>query len=327
MSRPYRLAPPALAPAAVLLLALVSADAASPPAEQSVPGWGADAGPEPITPIPSPPAQDSHRVAVGEKLFHDVRLSRDNTRSCASCHDTRTNGASVAAHDLTPDGRPIALNTPTIFNVTLNFRLNWEGNAQDLGAQTERILLSPDIMATSLDAVLGKLRADPAIVRQFRDAYGRAPDREELLDAISTYERSLLTPDSRFDRWLKGDVDAITATEFSGYQLFKRLGCISCHQGVNVGGNLYQRHGIFHPLAAALPEVLRVPSLRNVATTPPYFHDGSAATLPDTVKAMGYAQLDRMLTEPQITAIVAFLNTLTGNYRNVPVRPSAAAPP
>jgi cytochrome c peroxidase len=119
-----------------------------------------------------------------------------------------------------------------------------------------------------------------------------------------------------------GDAGAITPEELSGYQLFKSLGCISCHQGVNVGGNLYQRHGIFHPLAAPKPEVLRVPGLRNVATTPPYFHDGSAPTLEDAVRAMGYAQLDVTLTEQQTAAIVAFLNTLTGTYLGKPVTPA-----
>ena len=137
-------------------------------------------------------------------------------------------------------------------------------------------------------------------------------------------ERSLVTPDSRFDRWLAGDTGAITPDELAGYQLFKSLGCITCHQGVNVGGNLFQRHGIFHPLGSPEPAIVRVPSLRNVATTAPYFHDGSAATLPEAVKKMGIAQLDRVLTDQQIAAIVAFLYTLTGTYRDRVVRPAAA---
>src|SRR4029077_7061060 len=140
--------------------------------------------------------------------------------------------------------------------------------------------------------------------------------------AIATYERMLLTPGCRFDRWLEGDGNAITAKELDGYRLFKSLGCVSCHQGVNVGGNMYQRHAIFHPLGSPQPEIVRVPSLRNVAVTPPYFHDGSAATLPKAVKAMGYAQLDRTLTDDQTQAIVAFLNTLTGTYLGKPVIPA-----
>ena len=299
---------------ACLLLALVCLNAASPAAAQS-PTFQARAGQEPITPIPAMPAQDPRRLALGERLFSDRRLSHDNTRSCLSCHDIRTNGASGNAHDVTPEGRPIALNTPTVFNAALSFRLNWAGNFRSLERQAEQTLRNPAIMASSADEVVSKLRADPEAVRQFRDAYGREPDVAALLDAIATYERSLVTPGSRFDRWLAGEADAITPEELSGYQLFKSLGCVSCHQGVNVGGNLFQRHGIFHPIGSAEPALVRVPSLRNVATTPPYFHDGSAPTLSDAVKTMGIAQLDRVLTDQQIAAIVAFLNTLTGTYR------------
>jgi cytochrome c peroxidase len=220
----------------------------------------------------------------------------------------------------------MVLNTPTVFNASLNFRLNWEGNFRSLEEGVERSLRNPAIMASSADEVVSKLRADPETVRQFRDAYGREPDVAAVLDAIATYERSLTTPGSRFDRWLAGEADAITPDELSGYQVFKSLGCISCHQGVNVGGNLFQRHGIFHPLGSPEPDLLRVPSLRNVATKPPYFHDGSAPTLPEAVKAMGIAQLDRVLTDQQIVAIVAFLNTLTGAYRGQEVRSAAITP-
>ena len=218
----------------------------------------------------------------------------------------------------------MALNTPTVFNVSLNFRLNWEGNFRTLEEGVEHTLRNPAIMASSAGEVASKLRADPESVSQFREAYGRGPDAAAVLDAIATYERSLVTPGSRFDRWLAGEADAITPEELSGYQVFKSLGCIACHQGVNVGGNLFQRHGIFHPLGSPEPVLLRVPSLRNVATTPPYFHDGSAPTLPEAVRMMGMAQLDRVLTKPQITAIVAFLNTLTGTYRDQLVRPASA---
>jgi cytochrome c peroxidase len=310
---------------ACLLLAFVSIDAAMPAAAES-PTLPPGAGQEPITQILAVPAQDARRLALGERLFSDRRLSHDNTRSCSSCHDIRTNGASNNAHDLTPEGRPFPLNTPTIFNAALNFRLNWAGNFRSLESQAERALSNPGIMASSADEAIRKLRADPETVRQFRDAYGREPDVAALLDAIAIYERSLVTPGSRFDRWLAGDADVITPEELAGYQLFKSLGCISCHQGINVGGNLFQRHGIFHPVGSAEPELLRVPSLRNVATTPPYFHDGSAPTLSEAVKTMGNAQLDRVLTDQQIAAIVAFLNTLTGTYRGQAVGPGTATP-
>jgi cytochrome c peroxidase len=212
-----------------------------------------------------------------------------------------------------------------VFNAALSFRLNWEGNFRSLEAQAEALLENPGIMGeASVDEVVGNLRADPDIVRQFRAAYGHGPDRASILDAIASYERTLLTPGSRFDLWLAGDAAALSAEEQNGYQLFKSLGCVSCHQGVNIGGNLFERHGIFHPLASPKPEILRVPSLRNVATTPPYFHDGSAPTLPDAVRKMAFAQLDTKLSDEQTDLIVAFLKTLTGTYHGVPV---VAAPP
>jgi cytochrome c peroxidase len=271
---------------------------------------------EPITPIPLAAAQDPRQVALGDRLFHDLRLSHDNTRSCNSCHDTSTNGARASAADA------VALNIPTVFNAALNFRLNWEGDLRTLEDQAVQSLDKSQIMGSDVAEALHKLRADPEVVRLFSEAYGREADAAGLVDAIAAYERTLLTPGSRFDRWLEGDVNAINAEEFAGYQLFKSLGCISCHQGVNVGGNMYQRHGVFHPLASPKPEIVRVPSLRNVAVTPPYFHDGSAATLSKAVHAMGYAQLDRTLTDEQTEAIVAFLNTLTGTYLGKPVIPA-----
>jgi cytochrome c peroxidase len=287
---------------------------------QNVQAW---VGPEPITPIPVARSEDPLRVSLGEKLFTDRRLSQGNTHSCSSCHDIGTNGASANASD-TPKGQPLALNTPTVFNASLSFRLNWEGNVRSLEEGVERSLRNPAIMASSPDEVVGKLRTDPEIARQFRDAYGKEPDVGSFLDAIVSYERSLTTPNSRFDRWLTGEADAISDEELAGYQLFKSLGCVTCHQGVNVGGNLFQRHGVFHPLGSPAPELLRVPSLRNVATTAPYFHDGSARTLQEAVKAMGVAQLDRVLTDQQTVAIVAFLNTLTGSFRGQEVRAPGA---
>src|SRR5262249_30278956 len=151
-------------------------------------------GQEPITPIPAPPALNPQQVALGDELFHDRRLSHANARSCGSCHDVRTNGASAAAQDLTPEGKPLALNTPTVFNAALSFRLNWEGDFHSMESDIEHSLGHPNIMASSVEEVLTKLREDPKMVTQFRDAYGRDPDREAFLDAIATYERSLLTP-------------------------------------------------------------------------------------------------------------------------------------
>jgi len=300
-----------------LLLVLASGAAAqAPDSEPSAAKSLADQ--EPITPIPPPPAAEPQKLALGERLFGDHRLSADGKLACSSCHDLRTNGASggqAVAHD----GSKSPFDTLTVFNAALNFRLNWEGNFWDLGAHMESSLENPVNMRTSVDEVLRKLNADPQMVQQFRAAYGRAPDRTSFLDALATFERSLLTPGSRFDRWLGGDASALSPQELGGYQLFKSLGCSSCHQGVNVGGNLLERQGVFRPLVPGKPEVVRVPSLRNVATTPPYFHDGSAPTLEEAVRKMAAAQLDRTLTDQQVDSLVAFLKTMTGTYRGVAV--------
>jgi cytochrome c peroxidase len=240
-------------------------------------------------------------------------LSADGKLSCSVCHDLRTNGAGGRTAHRGP------FDTLTVFNASLNFRLNWEGNFRSLAAQAESSLENPVNLHTNVDEVVRKLNADADVIRDFRAAYGGPPERDNVLDALVTFERSLLTPGSRFDRWLGGDTAALSADELEGYRLFKSFGCSSCHQGVNVGGNLFQRQGIFRRLVAGQPETVRVPSLRNVATTPPYFHDGSAATLEDAVKRMAAAQLDRNLTDQQVTSLVAFLQTLTGNYRGSPV--------
>jgi cytochrome c peroxidase len=296
--------------------------AGSPPAHPADPSPANQvraADQEPITPIPMPPAADPLKLALGADLFADKRLSHDGTLACSSCHDLHTNGAGNGRRVTAHDGSTAPFNGLTVFNAALSFRLNWEGNFRTLEGQAESSLENPRNMATNVDEVLRKLNADPQTVQQFEAAYGHGPERASLLDAIATYERSLLTPGSPFDLWLEGDAEALTPEEQAGYGLFKSLGCLSCHQGVNVGGNLFERHGIFRPLASPKPEILRVPSLRNVATTPPYFHDGSAPTLQVAVRRMAAAQLDQTLPDRQVELIVAFLKTLTGKFNGTPV--------
>jgi cytochrome c peroxidase len=282
-------------------------------------GFGAaraqdEATDEPITPVPPAPPADPARLALGDTLFHDARLSGNGKYSCASCHDTETNGADGRAHDLAPDGRTIELTTITVFNASLSFRLNWQGDARSLEEQAEMALSRSDIMASTPEHAVAVLQTDSAMVRRFKQIYGHGPDQASLFDAIATYERSLVTPDSRFDQYLKGAKDAINAEEKAGYALFKSLGCVACHQGVNIGGNLYERQGIFSPLASRTPEVLRVPSLRNIAVTAPYFHDGSMPSLKGAVSAMIRGQLGRDPSQDQVEKIVVFLDTLTGRY-------------
>ena len=279
----------------------------------------ADTAEEPITPLPPAPVADPLRVSLGERLFSDTRLSHDDNRSCATCHDVNANGATNRPRDTTAEGAALNFNTTTVFNAALSFRLGWEGKYRTLESQTDALLRNPQIMGCAPETIAQKLQGNVSLTADFQAAYGRGPDAANILDALATYLRTLTTPGSRFDRWLEGDTTALSREEIAGYALFKSLGCIACHQGMNVGGNLFEKQGIFHPLARPQPSVLRVPSLRNVATTAPYFHDGSAPTLQVAVRKMGFAQLNTTLTDEQIDAIVAYLRTLTGVYGGKPV--------
>jgi cytochrome c peroxidase len=275
---------------------------------------------EPITPIPDPPAIDPQKVALGKQLFNDPRLSRGNSHSCSSCHDVQTNGAGKSSRDVGLDGEVLEFNTPTVFNAALSFRFGWRGKRQTLQSDAAAALASPQIMGITLSDAAAKLHADPGIRRAFVAAYGEGPDADNILDAIVSYERTLVTPDSRFDRWLKGDATVLSEQELKGYHLFKSLGCVSCHQGANIGGNLFEQRGVFTASPAQPPDIFRVPSLRNVAATPPYFHNGSAPTLNEAVRRMARSQLNTALPDEDISAIVAYLQTLTGEYQGAPVR-------
>jgi cytochrome c peroxidase len=301
---------------------------------------------EPITPVPRTLALDTGKVRLGEVLFHDARLSRGDVLACASCHRLAESGDDNRARSPGIDNELLSFNAPTVFNAALSFRLNWRGNFRALEDQIEAVLLDPHLMNTSWEELLSKLRADEAYREAFSAIYGDDPAPAHVLDALATFERSLLTPDARFDRYLRGERDALGAEEERGYGLFKEYGCVACHQGVNVGGNLFQKFGIFYdPFSGrevlsgadlgrfaitgeeADRHVFRVPSLRNVGVTAPYFHDGSAASLEEAVEAMGRSQLGRSLTEHEIASIVAFLRSLTGEYRGRPLEAGGSPSP
>jgi cytochrome c peroxidase len=303
-------------------------------------------GAEPIAPVPRAVALDANKVRLGEKLFHDVRLSRGDVMACASCHRLAEGGDDNLARSPGIHGKLLDFNTPTVFNAALSFRLNWRGNFRSLEQQIEAVLYDPDLMNTSWEELLPKLRADASYREAFVATYGSGPEPAHVLDALATFERSLITPDAPFDRYLRGERDALEPHAERGYELFKVYGCTACHQGVNVGANLFQKFGIFYdPFAgadavsqadlgrfavtgkAADRHVFRVPSLRNVALTAPYFHDGSVASLEEAVESMARSQLGRSLSAQEIDLIVAFLRTLTGAYRGRPLAAAAARSP
>lgn len=293
---------------------------------------------EPIRPTPDPVIKSAEQVEIGRLLFHDVRLSKNNQLSCASCHSLKYGGADGQVVSSGVNGSKGLINSPTVFNSSLNFRQFWDGRAANLLHQIDGPISNPIEMNSSWPEVLSKLEQDPFYIAQFKQEFSSGLTISNIKAAIVSFEESLLTPNSRFDLYLKNDLNALTTDELEGYQIFKQYGCISCHQGVAIGGNLYQRFGIMadyfadrgNITAADLGRfqvthneadryVFKVPSLRNVALTAPYFHDGSTQNLDDAVAIMLRYQLGRVADQQTIHKIVLFLNTLTGQYQNKPL--------
>lgn len=289
---------------------------------------------EPIKPVALDPRLDAKKVALGDQLFHDKRLSKDNSVSCASCHNLSRGGADSLATSVGIRGAKGPINAPTVFNSSLNFRQFWDGRVASLEEQAAAPVHNPVEMGSSWAEVLAKLAQDPALTASFKASYADGLSAKNIQDAIAVFERSLVTPNARFDKYLKGDKAALSADEVKGYQLFKAYGCVACHQGVNVGGNMFQTFGVMGDYFAkrggvtaadlgrynvtkneADKHVFKVPSLRNVAVTAPYFHDGSAKTLPDAVDVMFKYQLGRPASAQDKDLIVKFLYTLTGEHK------------
>ena len=289
---------------------------------------------EAITPIPEPVISSQKQVELGRLLFHDVRLSQNNQLSCASCHSLKYGGADGQSVSTGVNGSKGLINSPSIFNSSLNFRQFWDGRADSLLSQIDGPINNPIEMNSSWPEVLSKLEQDPFYIEQFSYAFKTGLNIINIKAAIIAFEKSLLTPNSRFDLYLNNNLEILTTEELEGYNLFKQYGCISCHQGVAVGANLYQRLGImadyFADRGNITPAdlgrfqvtqnekdkyVFKVPGIRNVALTAPYFHDGSIQTLEEAVEIMIYYQLGRIPNKQDINKIVLFLKTLTGQYQ------------
>jgi cytochrome c peroxidase len=290
-------------------------------------------GEEPLLPLPAALGYSEAKVKLGAALFSEVRLSADNTQSCASCHDLAHAGIDRKRFSVGVGQAVGTINAPTVFNSGLNFVQFWDGRAASLEEQVPGPVHNPIEMASNWAQVLSKLKADPTYRYAFERVYQDGITAANITDAIATFERTLVTTGSRFDRYLLGERGAISELEASGYRRFKEYGCASCHQGVGVGANMYQRFGVMADYfsnrqvgksdlgrfnVTGLEEdrhVFKVPGLRNVAVTAPYFHDGSVATLEEAVMIMGRYQLGRDLTQEDVTAISAFLRSLTGQWQ------------
>ena len=289
---------------------------------------------EPIQPLPLKVAVDDKKIALGQKLFHDTSLSGDNTLSCASCHDLTKGGTDQAKVATGIKGQQGPINSPTVFNAMYNVTQFWDGRAKDLQTQAAGPVANPGEMGEQWDNVIAKLKQIPEYQDAFQTIYEQQGlTKETVTDAIAGFEQSLVTPDSRFDKYLRGDKGILTTDEKSGYELFK-LNCASCHNGPAVGGLSFEKMGVkqdyFKLRGGQITEAdngrfnvtkeekdrhfFKVPVLRNVEITYPYFHDGSVNNLNDAVRIMGQVQRNKNFNDTEINNIVSFLKTLTGTY-------------
>ena len=290
---------------------------------------------EPILPIPQLEITFPKQVEIGRLLFNDVRLSKGAQLSCASCHSLKMGGADGQVVSTGVNSQKGSINSPSVFNSSLNFRQFWNGRADNLMEQVDGPIANPKEMDFSWQQAIEIIRQDPFYVEKFNQAYTDGLTILNMRKAIVSYEESLLTPNSRFDQYLRGNRAAITDDELDGYALFKQYGCVSCHQGVAVGGNLYQKFGVFGDYFTDRGNVtevdlgrflvtnkerdrfvFKVPSLRNVELTAPYFHDGSQEQLEGAVSQMMKYQLGRTSKENDVQLIVKFLKTLSGQLQN-----------
>jgi cytochrome c peroxidase len=300
---------------------------------------------EPILALRAGTAEDPRLVALGSRLFHDPALSKDGTVSCASCHDISNGGDDGRQRSIGVGGQLGAINAPTVLNAALNIAQFWDGRARTLEDQIDGPIQHPREMAADWDGLVRQLGANPQYAEAFRDALGAPPSRRGVKQAIAAFERTLITVDSPFDLWLAGDAGALSTEQREGYELFKAAGCVACHQGQNAGGNMYQRFGLFGDYfrdrgqvteadygrfnvtgVESDRHVFRVPSLRNVELTAPYFHDGSAKTLSDAVKVMVKYQLGKELSDGELDKLVAFLKSLTGRQQQLVASGRAGRP-
>lgn len=282
---------------------------------------------EPIQPIQPAIVKNPKYVELGKKLYFDTRLSKSGFISCNSCHNLSMGGTDNLKTSIGHNWSKGPINSPTVLNSSLNLAQFWDGRAADLKEQAGGPIANPGEMAFTHELAVDMLKSIPGYVTEFNDAFGgREITINEVTLAIAAFEETLVTPNARFDQWLKGNKNALNKTELAGYQLFKSSGCISCHNGMNIGGNSYQKMGLVAPYKATSPAQgrsavtgndadrfnFKVPTLRNIELTYPYFHDGEAATLTKAVDTMGRLQLGRKFTTEENAQIVAFLKTLTG---------------
>ena len=305
------------------------------------PGRGMGMGMHPIQPIEPARVTNQAMVDLGAKLFFDPRLSKSGFISCNSCHNLSLGGSDNLTTSIGDRWQQGPINAPTVLNSSMNLAQFWDGRARDLKEQAGGPIKNPKEMAFTHELAVGVIASIPQYVDEFARVFkSRDVTIDRLTTAIAAYEDTLVTPNARFDRWLKGDRTALTADEFDGHRLFMHSGCTACHNGPAVGGRSFQKMGVVEPYRTNNPAEgrvavtgrdadrfnFKVPTLRNVELTYPYFHDGAALTLSDAVNTMARVQLGKQFSDAENAKIVAFLKTLTGDQPviTLPVLPPSS---
>lgn len=286
----------------------------------------------PIQPIPEISQVNQNWARLGKALFNSTLLSKDNSISCASCHLVGFGG---------DDGFPVSTginsatgtrNSPTVLNAVFNLSQFWDGRATTLAEQVSGPVHNPLEMGTSWPEVVEKLSADEAFSELFAQISPEGITPNAIIKAITTFEETLITPGAPIDRYLLGDIYALSVQQLRGLEKFNSFGCVTCHQGTNIGGNVFQKFGRLDEVPESMSQdmgrygvtgreedkfVFKVPSLRNVAETAPYFHDGSVKTLPEAVRLMARVQLGRDLAPEDIADLVALLQAFSAPYEEL----------
>jgi cytochrome c peroxidase len=303
--------------------------------------WIAAQRSEPIQPIKPATVANQAMVELGKKLFFDPRLSRSGFISCNSCHNLSMGGSDNLKSSIGHNWQKGPINSPTVLNSSMNVAQFWDGRANTLKEQAAGPIANPGEMAFTHELAVKVIASIPQYTREFEGVFGTpAVDIDRVTAAIAAFEETLVTPNSRFDKWLAGDDKTLTAEEFEGYRLFKNSNCVICHNGPAAGGASFQKMGLVESYVTDNPALgraavthkdadrfmFKVPTLRNVDLTYPYFHDGAADTLAQAVDVMGRVQLGRRFTDAENARVVGFLKTLTGEQPRfaLPILPPSA---
>ncbi|MBR9728496.1 cytochrome-c peroxidase [Shewanella intestini] len=287
---------------------------------------------EPISIIKPAVITAPEKVELGKMLYFEPRLSMSGYISCNSCHNLSMGGVDALPTSIGHHWQEGPINSPTVLNADLMLAQFWDGRAKDLKEQAAGPIANPVEMGYTHELAIDTVASMPAYVARFEKVYGSSDvNIDRITDAIATFEKTLVTPNSTFDQYLLGDKNAISADVKAGYQLFKDKGCVSCHNGPAVGGTMYMKMGVIKPFHTNNPAegrkavtgrnsdkfVFKVPTLRNIELTYPYFHDGSVWTLEEAIHTMADIQLAQQFNEKETAQMVEFLKSLTGDQPQV----------